>query len=129
VFFSLQEAARRISDYGRIINISSGQTIHPAVNFALYSGSKVAAKLFVQVLAQEIGFRGVTVNNIVAGPVDIGFLENAEADYKNMMAQANALKRLAKADDIADVVAILVRDEARFITGQDIIVDGGATHF
>ena len=129
VFFALQEAARHVSDGGRILNISSGQTIHPAENFALYAGSKAAAKLFVQVLAQEIGYRGVTVNNLIAGPVDVGFLENAEAGYKTTMAQASALKRLATAEDIADAVALLVSGDARFITGQDIVVDGGATHF
>lgn len=129
VFFCLQEAAKSIADQGRIINISSGQTIHPAENFALYAGSKAAAKLFVQVLAQEIGSRGVTVNNLVAGPVDVGFLENADAGYKTTMAQASAMKRLATAEDIADAVAVLASGDARFITGQDVVVDGGATHF
>lgn len=129
VFFCLQEAAKHVADNGRIINISSGQTIHPAVNFAIYSGSKAAPKLFVSVLAQEIGHRGITVNNVTAGPIDAGFLKDAEDDYKEMMASANAMKRLGTAEDVADAVVLIASENARWITGQDIIVDGGATHF
>jgi len=129
VFLVLQQAARRLSDGGRIINISSSQTVHPAPGFAVYAGSKAAAKTFVEVLAQEIGPRGITVNSVVAGPIDAGFLDGAEDTYKDAMAQASALRRLGTPQDIADVVAFLASQDSRYVTGQHIVADGGATHF
>lgn len=129
VFFVLQEAARRVRDGGRIINISSSQTVHPAPGFAVYGGSKAAAKTFVEVLAQELGPRGTTVNSVVAGPIDAGFLASADQDYKDGMAEAAALRRLGTPDDIADVVAFLASTDSRYLTGQHLVADGGATHF
>lgn len=128
-FFCLQQAAKHLSEGGRIINISSSQTVHPASGFSVYGGSKAAAKLFVEVLAQELGERSITVNSVVAGPVDSGFLDAAEQSYKDRMASANAFGRLATPEDIADVVAFLASESSRWITGQHIVVDGGATHF
>jgi 3-oxoacyl-[acyl-carrier protein] reductase len=129
VFFTLQEAARRISDGGRIINISSSQTVHPAERFAVYAGSKAAPKLFVEVLAQELGSRQVTVNSVVAGPIDAGFLDKAPADYKQRLSKASPMGRLGTPEDIADVVAFLASDASRWISGQHLVVDGAATGF
>jgi 3-oxoacyl-[acyl-carrier protein] reductase len=129
VFFVMQEAARRIRDGGRIINISSSQTVHPAPAFSVYGGSKAAAKTFVDVLAQELGPRGITVNSVVAGPIDAGFLKEADDAYKDGMAQAAALRRLGTPEDIADVVAFLASPDSRYMTGQHLVADGGATHF
>ncbi len=129
VFFVLQQAARRVRDGGRIINISSSQTIHPAPGFSVYGGSKAAAKTFVEVLAQELGPRAVTVNSVIAGPIDAGFLQAADPAYKDGMAQAAALRRLGTPQDIADVVAFLASADSRYITGQHLVADGGATHF
>jgi len=129
VFFVLQEAARHVADGGRIINISSSQTVHPAPGFAVYAGSKAASKLFVEVLAQELGPRRVTVNSVVSGPTDSGFLDKADSDYKQQLAQSSPFGRLGRPDDTADVVAFLASDESRWITGQQVVVDGGATHF
>jgi len=129
VFFTLQQAARRVRDGGRIISISSSQTVHPAPGFAVYGGSKSAAKTFVEVLAQELGPRGTTVNSVVAGPIDAGFLDGADPAYKAGMAEAAALRRLGTPEDIADVVAFFASADARYITGQHLVADGGATHF
>jgi 3-oxoacyl-[acyl-carrier protein] reductase len=129
VFFCLQEAARRVADGGRIIVVSSSQTAHPAEGFAVYAGSKAASQLFVSVLAQEIGGRNVTVNSVVAGPIESGFLEQADEKYKQQLRDGTPFGRLGQTADIADAVALLAMDESRWISGQHIVVDGAATHF
>lgn len=129
VYFTLRAAARYVADGGRIINISSSQTVHPAENFSVYAGSKAAPMTSIMSLAQKIGARGVTVNSIVVGPIDAGFLDDAPESYKQRMADASALKRLGTPEDIAGVAAFLASDDARYITGQQIVADGGATHF
>jgi 3-oxoacyl-[acyl-carrier protein] reductase len=64
-FCTLQRATRHVSDNGRIIYIGSSNTACPLPGRALYGGSKIAAQFLVEVLAKEIGTRGVTVNSIV----------------------------------------------------------------
>lgn len=64
-FFTLQKAAKYVADNGRIIHIGSSSTAFPLPGLALYGGSKVAPKFLVEVLAKEIGHRGVTVNSIL----------------------------------------------------------------
>jgi 3-oxoacyl-[acyl-carrier protein] reductase len=67
-FFTLRSAARHITDNGRIIYVGSSSTAFPRPGYALYSGSKMAPLLFAEVLAKELGARGVTVNlNITPG--------------------------------------------------------------
>ena len=129
VFFCLQAAAQRVTDGGRIIDISSGQTIHPAKGFAVYAGSKAAPERFVSVLAQELGERHVTVNSIVAGPIDAGFFDEAPEEYKERMADISAMGRLGQPEDVADATALLASERARWITGHELVVYGGATHF
>jgi 3-oxoacyl-[acyl-carrier protein] reductase len=78
------------------------------------------------VLAKELGPRGITVDVISPGPTDTELFssDKTEAD-KQRFAQMAALGRLGQPQDIADVVAFLVSDEARWVTGQNLRVNGG----
>jgi 3-oxoacyl-[acyl-carrier protein] reductase len=112
-FFACQQAAHRISDGGRIINISSAVT-------------RMMVDLLTRVLAKEMGERQVTVNAVSPGPVDTELLrEGKTAEQIQQMAQMAAFSRIGKVEDIADVVAFLASDDARWITGQIIHVNGG----
>jgi len=125
--FVLKEAAKRIHDGGRIISTSSTLVGAPIAGSALYTGSKAALEAFSRVLARELGGRGVTVNAIRVGPTVPGMFEKAPPERQAAMAAASPFKRLGTPDDVADVVAFLVSEKARWLTGQIITLDGGAT--
>lgn len=127
VFFAMQEAARRLEDGGRIINISSGITILGSSGGALYGGTKGAVEQFTQAAAKELAPRGITVNTVSPGMTETDLLMSAvPAEARRDMAKAVPLGRLGYPDDIADVVAFLASDAGRWVTGQNIRATGGA---
>ncbi len=126
VLFCLQEAARCIEDGGRIINITSSTTVYPGVGQAVYAASKAAVSIFTKVLAQELGERKITVNSVVPGPTSPGMFDNAPPEHQKIAAQSSPLGRLGTPEDIAEVVAFLASDKGRWLTGQDIVTNGGA---
>lgn len=126
VFFVFREAARRLDDGGRVINIASSRTVFPRAGLSVYGGSKTTPKFFAEVLAKELGDRGITVNSVVSGAIDAGFLDDANEQFKQELAESSPFDRLGTTDDIADVVAFLASDDARWITGEEILVNGGA---
>jgi 3-oxoacyl-[acyl-carrier protein] reductase len=126
VLFALQEAARRINDGGRIVNVSSSTTIYPAAGLAVYIASKAAVKSFTDVLALELGERGITVNSVVPGPTTPGMFDKRPIEEQKAVAASSPLGRIGHAEDIADIVAFLVSEESRWITGQHILANGGA---
>ena len=128
-FFAMQEAARVLPDHGRIVNISSGATTVGFPSQSVYCGSKSALEQFTLVCANELGPRGITVNAVLAGPTETdmldGILEHSP-EFKAMLIQRTPMGRIGQPPDMADVVAFLVSDDARWVTGQSIRVDGGA---
>ena len=125
-FFACQQAVHRISDGGRIINISSAVTRMMLPGYSIYAASKAAVDQLTRVLAKEIGERQVTVNAVCPGPVDTELLREGKTEEQLQgMAQMAAFNRLGKVEDIADVVAFLASDHARWITGQVVHVNGG----
>ncbi|MEO0408776.1 MAG: glucose 1-dehydrogenase [Cyanobacteria bacterium P01_A01_bin.135] len=127
VLFCLQEATKHVKDGGRIITISSSVTLYPNPGLAVYAASKAAEKMFTEVLAQEIGDRGITVNSVMPGPTLPGMFGSADEETQQQAAALSPFNRLGEPQDIADVVAFLASEEARWITGQHILVNGGAT--
>jgi 3-oxoacyl-[acyl-carrier protein] reductase len=125
-FFACQQAAQRISDGGRIINISSAVTQMMLPGYSIYAASKAAVDQLTRVLAKEMGDRQITVNAIAPGPVDTELLRAGKTEEQiQQMAQMAALSRIGKVEDIADAVAFLASDDARWITGQVVHVNGG----
>jgi len=126
-YFVLREAARRITDNGRIITISSNTTTVPQLGVGLYGTSKVATGYLTRVLALELGPRGITVNTVVPGPIDGAgiFTDPANDEYKQSLVAMVPIGRLGTTEDMAGVVAFLAGDDAALITGQQLVADGG----
>ncbi|KAB8332199.1 glucose 1-dehydrogenase [Scytonema tolypothrichoides VB-61278] len=126
VLFTLQEAARHINNGGRIVNVSSSTTLYPAAGLAVYIASKAAVNSFTEVLALELGERRITVNSVVPGPTTPGMFAKRSIEEQQAAAASSPFGRIGRAEDIADVVAFLVSEESRWITGQHIVANGGA---
>ncbi len=127
--FVMQEAARALGQGGRIVNISTKAAQLGFPLLAAYLGSKSALEQFTVVLSNELGPRGITVNTVSAGVTETKMLEELLQNYppelKAVSIMRTALGRLGQPSEIADVVAFLVSEDARWITGQNIVADGG----
>ncbi len=126
-FFMCRQAAKQLADGGALINISSGITVASAAGMSLYTASKMAMEGFSKALAHELGSRGVRVNCVSPGMTDTPMLEQGDAQALREYGRRIAvMARLGEPEDIADAVAALVSPAGRWITGQNIHVDGGA---
>lgn len=127
VFFLTQEAARAMPDGGRIVNISSGITRANVAGGAAYAGSKAAIEAFARCWAAELGARGITVNSVSPGMTETDLLlESTPREVLDAFAAKTPLGRLGRPEDIADVVAFLCSEQARWITAQNLLTNGGA---
>jgi 3-oxoacyl-[acyl-carrier protein] reductase len=123
---AIREAAPVLRDNGRIINISTLNTVVPAPGHSLYCASKAALEQFTAVAAREFGGRGITVNTISPGATETDLLRAVNpAEALAQTAAVTALQRLGQPDDIAAVVAFLAGPDAQWITGQNIRATGG----
>jgi NAD(P)-dependent dehydrogenase (short-subunit alcohol dehydrogenase family) len=125
-FFLMKEAAARMGEGGRIINL--GTTILGATIpfYSVYAGSKAPLEAFSRALAKEVGARGITVNTIAPGPIDTPFYHGAETEQSVARAtQASVAGRLGRVDDIVPVVEFLASPRSQWITAQTIFVNGG----
>lgn len=124
VYFAMQTAAKELAEGGRIVSTSTGGTAMTMAGAGAYTGSKAAIEQFSAALAKELGSRQITVNCVSPGATDTDGLVLPQAAIDQMIEQT-PLGRLGKPEDIADVVAFLCSDDARWITGQNIRVTGG----
>jgi 3-oxoacyl-[acyl-carrier protein] reductase len=124
VYFALQQAAHYLADNGRIISISTSGTAMAIPAGGAYAGSKAAIEQFSAALAKELGGRGVTVNTVSPGVTNTDGLVLEQAQVDQLIAQT-PLGRLGQPSDLANAIAVLVSDDAHWITGQSIRVNGG----
>ena len=125
VFVASQAAARHMREGGRIVNIGSTNAQRmPFAGGAAYAMSKSALTGLAKGLARDLGPRGITVNNVAPGPVDTD-MNPQDSDFAAGLHDLMALRRHAKADEIAGMVAYLAGPEAAFVTGADLLIDGG----
>jgi NAD(P)-dependent dehydrogenase (short-subunit alcohol dehydrogenase family) len=127
-FLCTQQAARQMRDGGTggvIINIGSGANKAPFPNLVDYGASKGGIERLTHVSAVELGPYGIRVNCVAPGAIEIERTQHESTDYAGTWAPLTPLRRVGQVDDVARAVAFLAGDEADFITGQTLYVDGG----
>jgi 3-oxoacyl-[acyl-carrier protein] reductase len=125
-FRTLREAANRVRDNGRIVVISSVAAAMHGPDSAVYGASKAAGDALVRALAKELGPRGITANSVLPGAVRTDALfEHRPAGVIEGIAARTPLGRIGEPDDIAEIVAFLCSDAARWVSGQALHAGGG----
>lgn len=127
-FFTMQYAAKYISDHGRIIYIGSSTALYPRAGYALHGGSKVAPEYLKRVLAQELGFRGITVNGILPTATK-GAGVNTDIKDKDRIQKFIddfiPMGRLAEVNDVANLAEFFAGQLSAFVSGQNLLFSGG----
>jgi 3-oxoacyl-[acyl-carrier protein] reductase len=130
-YFTIQQAAKHVEDKGRIIYIASSTTSFPVKGMAVYGGSKTTPRYLVEILAKEIGHRGVTVNSIIPFAIDhAGIFVDPDSypDLRKQLIDSNPMGRLGYVEDVANVAEFFASDLSSFVNGQHLLVNGGATN-
>ncbi|MGW0485582.1 SDR family oxidoreductase [Nonomuraea sp. NPDC003214] len=125
-YFTLREAARRMADGGRIVNVSTTGTAWPSPGESVYVAGKAAIEQLTRVASRELGPRGITVNCVSPGATDTDLLRaGVPREAYQAVAHMTALGRVGTPADIAAVVALLLSPDAGWLTGQNLRADGG----
>ena len=111
--------------WGRIVNISSVNAIKGQFGQTNYSAAKAGMAGFSKALAQEVVRKGVTVNTVSPGYVETDLVMAIRADVRQQIVDSIPMGRLARPEEVAAVVAFLASEEAGYITGANISVNGG----
>jgi len=127
VFVATQEAVRHMTPGGRIIHIGSSMTRYAAFPTAsVYTLTKGAITGFNRSLVRDLGPKGITVNTVHPGPTDTD-MNPADGPVAAIVGPGMAIGRYGQPAEIASVVAFLASADAAFVTGADIVADGGLT--
>ena len=132
-FVGARAAARRMiaaGVAGSIVNITSMNGVAPGPNAGAYGATKAAVALLTQQMAVEWGPKGIRVNAVAPGLIDAGMSEPIYADpeFRERRGSKVPLGRLGTAEDVAAVVLFLASPGAAYVTGQNLLVDGGVTN-
>ena len=125
-FNTLRQAARRLRDGGRIINLSSSLVGLKMETYGVYAATKAAVETFTAILSKELRGRAITVNAVAPGPTATDlFLDGKSPELIDRLAKMNPLERLGTPADIADAVAFLAGPDGGWINGQVLRANGG----
>ncbi|ABE56383.1 short-chain dehydrogenase/reductase SDR [Shewanella denitrificans OS217] len=113
---------------GRIINISSIIGSRGYAGLAAYSASKAGLDGLTRALARENGRRGITVNSVAPGYLETEMSSTLSEQKRNQIIRRTPINRLGFVDDITPAIGFLLSEDANFITGQTLIIDGGITN-
>ena len=112
---------------GKVVNVSSINALRGKAGLANYSAAKAGLIGLTRAAARELGPANVNVNAVAPGWVETPLTEHYPAEVRGQALRESALGRLGKPEEIADVIVFLCSEQARHITGQVIVVDGGQT--
>jgi 3-oxoacyl-[acyl-carrier protein] reductase len=128
VLHGLKHAALNLADEGRVINIGSTTAVYPWPGTAIYASSKAAVLKLTEIAAIELGQRRITVNSVIPGITETPMTTALPKEATAPVAEASPYKRLGTPADIAAVVAWLASPDALWVTGQQIVANGGSGH-
>ncbi len=128
-FHTIKIASRQMmkSRWGRIINISSIVGLHGAPGQVNYAASKAGIIGMTLATAKELGSRGITCNAVAPGFIETDMTSDLPVEMREQVLKSAPLGRLGTPEDIANVVAFLASEDAGYMTGQTLTVDGGLT--
>jgi len=130
-YFTVQKALPLMKSGGSIVLISSGAHLKAFSGFSVYSGAKAALRSFARVWALELKEKGIRVNTITPGSVDTikdGQFPQEQVDaIRAKYSQLTPLGRMGRPDELASSALFLASEDSSFITGIDLVVDGGLT--
>jgi NAD(P)-dependent dehydrogenase (short-subunit alcohol dehydrogenase family) len=130
-FYGCRAAARRMlaqGTGGRIVNVTSAVNVLAVADLTAYSAAKGAIASMTKSLALELGPAGITVNAVAPGPVETALNVHAyTAEVRRTYEQRIPLGRIGTPEEVADTIVFLASHAGRYITGQELIVDGGLT--
>jgi 3-oxoacyl-[acyl-carrier protein] reductase len=113
-------------DGGRIVNVSTVNTVLPGPGISLYAASKGAVEQLTVIAAHEFGGRGITVNTVSPGATDTDMLRDHNSpEGREMMRVMSPLGRLGQPEDVADVIGFLVGPDGRWMTALNLRAGGG----
>jgi len=125
-FNGMREAARRLRDGGRIVNLSTSLVGTKLETYGVYAATKAAVETMTAILSKELRGRSITVNAVAPGPTATDlFLEGKSPELIDRMSKMNPLERLGTPADIAAVVSFLAGPQGGWINGQVIRANGG----
>lgn len=125
-FFACQQAAIHMNKNGRIINFSTSVAGNMFPAYSIYAGTKGAVEQMTRQLAKEFGPKGITINAVAPGPVNTElFTVGKTAEQIDALSKMNAFGRLGEPQDIAKTVLFLTSEDAQWITGQTLRINGG----
>lgn len=125
-FHTMREAACRLRDGGRVINLSSSVIGLRMPNYGVYSATKAAVEAMSSVLVNELRGRQITVNSVAPGPTATKlFLDDKSDELIDRLTNMSPLERLGQPDDIASVVSFLAGPDGSWVNGQTLRANGG----
>jgi 3-oxoacyl-[acyl-carrier protein] reductase len=124
-FNTLREAATRLAENGTVINFSSSVNRIMLPTYGTYVATKSAVEQLTRVFAKEVGARGINVNSVSPGPTNTALFTNGKPkEVIDRLASLSAFNRIGEPADIAKVIVFLASDEAKWISAQNIGING-----
>lgn len=124
-FNTMREAATKLADNGSIINFSSTTTRVMMPTYSTYVATKAAVEQLTRVFSKEVGARGINVNSVSPGPTNTElFTKGKPQEVIDRLASLSAFNRIGEPEDIAKVVVFLASDDAKWISAQNIGLNG-----
>jgi 3-oxoacyl-[acyl-carrier protein] reductase len=124
-FNTMREAATRLADKGSIINFSTSVNRIMLPGYGTYVATKAAVEQLTRVFSKEVGSRGINVNSVSPGPTNTELFTNGKPqEVIDRLAALSAFNRIGEPEDIAKVVVFLASDDAKWISAQNIGVNG-----